>query len=145
MKKIDKLKRAIKHSKEFINLLTESKDTKKAINVITHSNPLLIFWISPQGDFINVETSHFNEPPLNDKSILSSKTFKGYLRGRAAYIGNKIYIVIYCYGTNNLSNYQLALLRISYSKILDKLKKKNTKINLNNINFITELGEDIEL
>jgi len=44
-----------------------------------------IFWISPQGDkVLEAPKGHIESPPYDDKSILSTPGFKGWLRGRAA-------------------------------------------------------------
>lgn len=144
MNKLNRLMNVLIHSKDFIKLLNESSP-KDAIKVITHHKPLLIFWISPSGELIDVKNSHFDSPPSNDRSILSDPKHKGYLRGRAAYIGDKIYVVIYT-SPGGISMYQLGLLKISYVSILNKLKERvKHKKDIDTANFITEFGEDIEL
>jgi hypothetical protein len=140
-----KIKNEYKHSKEFLKILKEATP-EKAIRAITHKEPLLVFWVSPDGDVIDAKNAHFDNPPDNDKSILSHKTHKGYLRGRSAMIEDVIYIVIYSNEKYELSNYQEALLKKFYSKILKEITNKYTNKNmLNNAIFIKENGKTINV
>ncbi len=147
---VDVIRKQFKHSIEFLRIL-EQKEVDKAIRIITHSSPLLIFWISPNGKVISVKDSHYNSPPNGDKSILADKKYKGYLRGRSALIGNVIYIVIYGEGGSDLAKWQRALLRRSSSRILDALRseiKGNKNITNNQVLdsiFINEIGNVIDV
>ena len=128
------------HSKEFLKLLKES-DRWTAIRVVTHTNPVLVFWVSPdKGEVIDAKNAHHDNPPDGDRSILSDKTNKGYLRGRAVFIGDTLYIVIYGDDGSDLTKRQFALLRRSYPKILAAIKDKgapeyrlNRRITVNEI------------
>lgn len=133
------------NSKEFLSLLKEASP-EKAIRAITHFSPLLVFWVAPNAKIIDAKDAHFKNPPNGDKSILSHKTNKGHLRGRSALIGNIVYIVIYGDLQDDLSRYQYALLRRSYSKILALIINKNKEISQELINtavFIKETGKEI--
>ncbi len=134
-------RRFIEHSVEFKKILKESFPDK-AIKAITHKEPLLVFWVNPEGNVIDAKNAHFDNPPNNDKSVLSHKTHKGHLRGRAAKIGNIIYVVIY----GDLNIYQEALLKKSYPKILRSILNKNkilTQDDINSTIFINENGNRI--
>ncbi len=132
------------HSLVFSKLLEEAADIKKAIRAITHAKPLLVFWVTPEGIVLDAKEAHHDNPPLGDKTVLVDGKFKGHLRGRAAFIGNKIYIVIYAYTGNHITRYQQALLRRTYPRILNMLKTKHPEIpNIEDALFITDAGEDI--
>jgi hypothetical protein len=135
----------MKHSTKFLKILMSVK-ADQLIKIITHTKPLLVFWVTPTGEVLDAKDAHFENPPNNDKSVLSDKTHKGHLRGRSALIGNKVYVVIYGIDDYKLSKKQFSLLRRSYSRILDMIKTKNPKLNedlINDANFITEDGDDI--
>ena len=137
------------HSKEFLKILKEDAvDRVELIKAVTHSTPLLVFWDSSNGEVIDAKEAHHKNPPLGDRSVLSTKGHKGHLRGRSAYFGNVIYIVIY--GDQDdyqLSKSQLSLLRRSYPRILSAIREKNSNISQDDIDgaqFINELGNVIE-
>ena len=134
------------HSKEFL-AIREQGSPNAAIREITHAKPLLVYWITPDGDVIDAGNEHFANPPKEDKSVLSSPTHKGHLRGRAALIGAVLYITVY--GDNKidaLSTKQIRLLKQSYSKILSTLRDKGVSEQvLATARFIQEDGLDIEL
>jgi len=134
----------VEHSKEFLKILKESP-ADQAIRAITHKQPLLVFWVTPDNIVLDAKNAHFDNPPNNDRGVLSHKTHKGHLRGRAAQIGNVIYIVIY---GESFNAYQEALLRRSYPKILQKITSKNKQLTQEEINssiFIYENGNRIEI
>jgi len=136
-----------RHSKEFLKILNEASP-EKAIRILTHKDPLLVFWVTPEGRVLDAKKAHFNNPPKGDKSILSHKTNKGHLRGRSALIGGQVYIIIYGDNLVDLSIKQEALLRRSYPKILHLLKKKNKTLDetkIDNAIFIKESGEEIQV
>ena len=60
-----------------------------------HARPLAVFWVSPYNQVIDASSTHNDNPPYGDRSVLADKTYKRFLRGRAAYIGNEVYVVIY--------------------------------------------------
>ena len=139
------------HSKYFLDLVSSTSgkgsQIKTAIRAITHSKPLLVFWVTPTGLILDANNAHHDNPPLGDKSVLSDPKFKGHLRGRSALLGDKIYVVIYGQGTTDtLSRYQQSLLRRSYSRILHAIQLKNPHLQqVEDAIFITEQGADIRV
>lgn len=138
------------HSKEFLALIKEAKDTKhlaRGIRTITHAKPLLVFWIAPNGQVLDAGNAHRENPPKGDKSVLSDPQHGGHIRGRAAYIGNTVYIVIYGRSdTGIVTKAQISLLRRSYPKLFSMIKKKNSSISTDDINsaiFIDEYGKEL--
>ncbi|MBW4056850.1 MAG: hypothetical protein HIU83_15925 [Proteobacteria bacterium] len=134
------------HSKEFLAIM-EQASPNAAIRAITHARPLLVYWVTPEGNVIDAGNEHFANPPKGDKSVLSSPTHKGHLRGRAALIGALLYITVY--GDNKidaLSTKQIRLLKQSYSRIFSTLRDKGVSEQaLVTARFIQEDGLDIEL
>lgn len=138
------------HSKEFLTIIKEAKDTKQianAIRAITHSKPLLVFWISPKGEVLDAKKAHRQNPPNGDKSVLSDPQHGGYLRGRVAYIGDTIYIVVYGRSDKGIiSKGQQSLLRRTYPKLFKMVKAKNPKLTSDDFDsaiFIDEYGKEI--
>ncbi len=82
------------HSSFFLQIIAKP-DAYSAIRTITHSQPLLVFWVTPEGEVLDARDAHHDNPPHGDRSVLAHRTHKGHLRGRAAFIGNRLYIVIY--------------------------------------------------
>lgn len=134
------------HSKEFL-VIIEQASPNAAIRAITHARPLLVYWVTPEGEVIDAGNEHFANPPKGDKSVLSSPTHKGHLRGRAALIGAVLYITVY--GDNKidaLSTKQTRLLKQSYSMIFSALRDKGVSEQLlATAHFIQEDGVDINL
>jgi hypothetical protein len=134
------------HSKEFLTIM-EQDSPNAAIRAITHARPLLVYWVTPEGEVIDAGNEHFANPPKGDKSVLSSRTHKGHLRGRAALIGAVLYITVY--GDNKidaLSTKQIRLLKQSYSMIFSALRDKGVSEQLlATAHFIQEDGVDINL
>jgi hypothetical protein len=134
------------HSKEFLAIM-EQASPNAAIRAITHARPLLVYWVTPDGDVIDACNEHFANPPQGDKSVLSHPTHKGHLRGRAAMIGAVLYITVY--GDNKvdaLSTKQIRLLKQSYSMIFSALRDRGASEQLlATAHFIQEDGLDIEL
>lgn len=128
----------VKQSKEFLEILKENVDNRlTAIRSISHTTPLLNFWVSPIGEILDEENVH------HDNLIL------GELSGKATYIGDVIYIVI-C-GKNkmdaSLTIPELALFRRSYPSLLFAVENKNPNISkedICNAQFISERGESIK-
>lgn len=143
MKRIQIRVAVSKHSKEFFKCVASS-DPYKAIRTITHKHPLLVFWVNPEGEVVDATPSHRSSPPNGDPSIFGSKTHKGYLRGRAAYIGKVIYIVIYGTENKKLTKQQLSLLRRSAPRLIDEISTRTfTKEDAYNAIFIDETGDDL--
>lgn len=133
-----------RHSAEFLMILEQaSPDT--AIRTITHAKPLLVFWVTPDGNVLDANDAHFDNPPNGDKSVLSSPTHKGHLRGRAAMIGPVLYVVVYGdKKTHSLTAQQMRLLKKSHHKITEKLANKGASAQaISSAQFIQENGEDI--
>jgi hypothetical protein len=143
-----------KQSNEFLEIMKIKPEKRYlAIREITHSKPLLVFWVTPNGEILDAKDAHHDNPPKGDRSVLSNTNNLGHLRGRAAYFGNIIYIFIY--GKNlpkskkdtSLSKYQIKLLKSSYKSLLEAIKNKNPhikQVDLDIAQFRTELGEEIK-
>lgn len=140
-----KIAEKILHSLEFLQILNEG-DPKLAIKAITHSKPILVFWVSPDGAIVDAKEAHHDNPPNGDRSVLSDKTHKGYMRGRVAYIGDVVYIVIYGEDNGLITKRQQALLRRSYPRVLNYLKTKDVpQDKIDSAVFIDERGETINV
>ena len=139
------IKRTTGHSNEFL-ALREQASPATAIRAVTHARPILVFWVSPEGQVIDAGNSHFDNPPAGDKSVLSNATHKGHLRGRAAFFGVKIYVVVY--GDKNhflLSEKQKRLLKQSASQLLAELiNRRVSEQAVSAVRFIQEDGLDIQ-
>lgn len=133
-----------RHSKEFLAIM-EQDSPNAAIRAITHARPLLVYWVTPEGEIIDAGNEHFANPPQGDKSVLSHATHKGHLRGRAALIGAVLYITVY--GDNKidvLSTKQIRLLKQSHSRIFSALRDKGVSEQLlSTAHFIQEDGQEI--
>ena len=133
-----------KHSPEFLALLRE-KSPATAIRSVTHSSPLMVFWVSPDGKVIDAGNSHFDNPPGGDKTILSNAIHKGHLRGRAAFFGSLLYVVVY--GDLNhhlLSEKQKRLLKQSALAIMAELVSRGVSEQAaDSPQFVQEDGQDI--
>ena len=138
-----------KHSKEFLEILKEDFDKRyDLIRMITHSKPLLVFWVAPNGEVLDAKSAHHDNPPKGDRSVLADTSYKGHLRGRAAYIGKVIYILIYGKGKSDpsLSKQQIVLLKKSLKSLLVAIKNKNPntpQIDIDSAQLVNEDGEDI--
>ncbi len=137
------------HSEKLLELRKE-KDIEKRrllIRSITHSKPLLVFWVNPDGEVIDAGDEHHDNPPNGDRSVLSDPKHTGFLRGRSAFIADVIYIVIY--GDNKdrtLTNSQLVLLKKAKWNLINEVHMKIQQEDfdsLANIKFIDEPGNDI--
>lgn len=87
-------KTIVRHSELFRDIASRP-DAYAAIRTFTHSQPLLVFWITPDCVVLDAHDAHHDNPPHGDRSILAHRTHKGHLRGRAAFIGDVLYIVLY--------------------------------------------------
>jgi hypothetical protein len=129
-----------KHSPEFLKILQED-DPANAISAITHTSPLLVFWVKPDGTVIDAGKAHRSLAPDGDASIFADPKHKGHLRGRSAFFGATVYIVIY---GKELSRNQMSLLRRSYPSILEAISKKNPEIPKTTVGTAIFVGEDGE-
>ena len=135
----------LKHSQEYLTIM-EGVEQEIAIHTITHAKPVLVFWISEKGIVYDAKNSHIENPPDGNSSIVLDKAYKGYLRGRAAFIGNGLYIVIYSEEGGEISRTQLYFLRRHYPKLLRFLKEKGvSEEDINKAVFITEEGQVITI
>jgi hypothetical protein len=134
------------HSQEFLAIL-RNPSPAAAIRAVTHSKPLLVFWITPEGEVVDAAPSHFVSPPNGDKAVLAHATHKEHLRGRAAMFGNALYVVVY--GDLNhcqLSGRQIKLLRLARTSLLAKLRERGLPDQATTTaRFIQEDGQDILL
>lgn len=104
----------------------------------------LVFWVAPNGEVLDAGKAHRESPPNGDRSIFVDPSHQGHLRGRAAFIGEVIYIVVY----GKLTKTLLALLRRSYPKILAKIKEKHPKLDsqvIGGAQFIDEEGNTLSI
>jgi len=132
------------HSAEFRRILAESKSNReiwRKIRIITHTAPLLIFWVAPDGKVLKAVGSHRQSPPNGDRSVFCPG-HKGYLRGRAAQIGDTIYVVIYVRPDGTLSKNELELLANSRKniKFCLKLNHPDYKGVIDRAIFVDEYG-----
>jgi hypothetical protein len=69
---------------------------RNAIREITHTQPDLVFWISPEGRFIDAREAHLANPPKGFEHILHDEPrYGGFLRGRVAWYGEQQFVVVY--------------------------------------------------
>jgi hypothetical protein len=101
--------------------------------------------MAPDGSVIDACEAHHVHPPGGDRSILADPRHKGHLRGRAAYVGNRIYIVIYGVGGPALTRPQQALLRRSYPRLLRALQANYPAAgpDVERAQLIQEDGQDL--
>lgn len=70
---------------------------RKEIRAITHTDPLLVFWITPQGAFLDARDGHIRNPPPGHRHILKDEPeYGGFLRGRVANYAGTFFLVVYC-------------------------------------------------
>ena len=66
------------------------------IRRITHTDPELVFWISPEGNFIDARGAHLKNPPPGFDHILHDEPdYGGFLRGRVADYADQQFIAVY--------------------------------------------------
>ena len=66
------------------------------IRRITHTDPELVFWISPEGHFIDARGAHLKNPPQGFEHILHDEPdYGGFLRGRVADYADQQFIAVY--------------------------------------------------
>ena len=67
------------------------------IRGVTHQDPWLVFWIDPDGHFIDARDGHLRNPPRGRADILKDEPeYGGFLRGRVANYAGTVFIVVYC-------------------------------------------------
>ena len=133
----------IEHSPEFIQILKDENNPRLAIKGITHTKPVLVFWISPSGRIVDAVNSHHKNPPEGDKTILVDRYHRGYIRGRSAMIGQKLYAVIYGDGRDSaISDKQLFALCQYHQNLISYLivERKVDETIANQLIFINEWG-----
>ena len=70
---------------------------RTAIREITHRDPMLVFWISPEGQFLDARDGHLRNPPPGCAHILKDEPeYGGFLRGRVANYAGTVFVVVYC-------------------------------------------------
>ena len=69
---------------------------RKEIRRITHTDPELVFWISPEGSFIDARDAHLKNPPAGFEHIVHDEPdYGGFLRGRVAQYANQQFVAVY--------------------------------------------------
>lgn len=69
---------------------------RNAIRDITHADPALVFWISPEGQFIDARDGHLRNPPRGFEHILRDEPhYGGFLRGRVAWFDEQQFVAVY--------------------------------------------------
>ena len=77
-------------------LATKYSGRRNAIREVTHTQPDLVFWISPEGRFIDAREAHLKNPPKGFEHILHDEpAYGGFLRGRVAWYGEQQFVVVY--------------------------------------------------
>lgn len=70
---------------------------RSEIRAITHQDPLLVFWIDPDGHFIDARDGHLRNPPPGSAHILRDEPeYGGFLRGRVANYAGSVFVAVYC-------------------------------------------------
>ena len=103
--------------------------------------PLLIFWVAPDGRVIAAEGSQRKSPPDGDSTVFRPG-HKGYLLGRAAWIGDIVYVVIYVRPYDTMSKGQLELLAKSGKNVTECLgsKRYDKRGTAKTVVFVDEYG-----
>ena len=69
---------------------------RKEIRRITHTDPELVFWISPEGSFIDARDAHLKNPPDGFEYIVHDEPdYDGFLRGRVAHYADQQFVAAY--------------------------------------------------
>ncbi len=77
-------------------LAAKYKGRRNAIREVTHTQPDLAFWISPEGRFIDAREAHLKNPPKGFEHILHDEPhYGGFLRGRVAWYGDQQFVAVY--------------------------------------------------
>lgn len=70
---------------------------RAAIKEFTHRDPDFVFWIFPDGRLFDARDSHLRNIPRGHEHIVRDEPdYGGFLRGRAATLGEDQLIVVYC-------------------------------------------------
>jgi hypothetical protein len=73
------------------------RQRREAIRRLTHAQPELVFWISPDGKLHDARDSHLRNPPKGHSHIVHDEPeYGGFLRGRIARLDGRQLIVVYC-------------------------------------------------
>lgn len=77
-------------------LAASTSGRRTAIREVTHRDPELVFWVSPEGRFIDARDGHLRHPPKGFEHILQDEPdYGGFLRGRVATYGQQQFVVVY--------------------------------------------------
>ena len=128
--------------------LEEVRELKEDDSILIGNNFFRFSEKPPEEEIEEAKEEHHENPPYGDRMILTDKTHKGHLRGRSAFIGNHIYVVIYGDESGELSQKQITLLRKSHLNLLNEIRFRISKEKINlmdSAHFINESGEIIEL
>ncbi len=122
-------KLAVPHTDAFLKIRA-SANPKESLRELIHKQPLFVFWVSSSNKIIDAYTAHNDYPPNGDRSVLADTIYHGFLRGRAAYIDDVVYVVIYYWPRDGVatqrwkkrvnSAYGNILLALSSKRKIDK-------------------------
>ena len=136
-----------KHSPTFQKLVVEAAtvgEKRLAIRLLTHSNPMLVFWVGPDRQVYGAGKAHRDNPPNGDKSIFGDLQHKGFLRGRIALIGDQLYGVVYRNPKDScFQRWQQALLLASLPNLYAAIHNKNSSVEPEDTFFVDDTGEPI--
>jgi len=139
----------VQHSPTFrkrvIEAATEA-ERRLAVRLLTHSNPILVFWIGQDREVHDAGKAHRDNPPSGDRSIFGDPQHKGFLRGRAAMIDNQLYVVVYRNAkASAILPSQKALLRSSMPNLFQAIQAKNSTVDPNDAYFVDDVGDFIDV
>jgi len=119
-----------------------SKNPAERLREVIHQNPLAVFWVSPTNSVVDAKSAHNENPPNGDRSVLADSYYKGYLRGRAAYIDNIVYVVFYYWPKDSkLTKNWEKRVKSAEKPVLDYLADKRHPDN--GIRFVGENGHTV--
>lgn len=133
-----------RHSELFRQIKTQP-NIYRAIRSITHREPILVFWVTPDCRILDARDAHHANPPGGDRSALIHRTHKGHLRGRSAFIGDVLYIVVYgdCRG-KRLSHHQRRHLFHALSALRQALASRGVdQVHIEQSILIDEWGRTV--
>ena len=122
------------------------EQVRRRIRAVIHKAPLLVFWVTPEGQVLDAGRAHHLAPPQGDRAVLSDRKYRGHLRGRAAYFAEELCVVVYATRDStsfSLEPWQAALLLATYEKLLKTIATRNPEISdkmLKTARFIDEVG-----
>lgn len=138
-----------KHAPTFKKRVVEAASEAErmlALRLMTHSNPLLVFWIGPDRQVYDAGRAHRDNPPRGDRSIFGDPQHLGYLRGRVALIDDQLYVVVYRnQKASSISAGQRALLRASMPSLFQAIQAKNKSVDPYDAYFVDDAGNGIDV